>query len=110
MWAAVMTMENSPGDIGEKFESRRRLYPLRRFRNSRRFWHQRVPGGAAWLPTIAAHHRKFAGNDAPAHELGGIAHRRERNQRQARSIAKEKTMRNRIVAIAAIAAAIGTPI
>jgi len=30
--------------------------------------------------------------------------------RQVRSIAKEKTMRNRILAIAAIAAAIGTPI
>jgi hypothetical protein len=50
--------------------------------------------------------RKFLGNDAPSHELGGIACWRE----PAPSIAKENTMRNRILGLAAIAAAIGAPI
>jgi hypothetical protein len=49
---------------------------------------------------------KFLGNDAPSHGLGGIA----RWRKPAPSIAKENTMRNRILAIAAIAAAIGAPI
>jgi hypothetical protein len=50
--------------------------------------------------------RKFLGNDAPSHELGGIARWRE----PAPSIAKEKTMRTRILAIAAIAGVISAPI
>jgi hypothetical protein len=55
-------------------------------------------------------HRKFAGNDAPPHELGGIAYRREQNHAPTRPIAKEKTMRNRILGLAAIATAIGAPV
>jgi hypothetical protein len=62
------------------------------------------------LLKIAALHCKLMGNDALPHELGGIAHRPRDKHAPARSIAKEKTMRNRILAIAAIAAAIGTPI
>jgi hypothetical protein len=49
------------------------------------------------------------GNDAPPHELGGDC-TGVSNTARVRSIAKEKTMRNRILAIAAIATAIGTPI
>jgi hypothetical protein len=48
----------------------------------------------------------YLGNDAARDELGGIACR----QRPACIIAKEFTMRNRILAIAAIAGAISTPI
>jgi Protein of unknown function (DUF1236) len=59
------------------------------------------------LLKIAALRCKLLGNDAPPHELGGIA---PSQGTPVRSIAKEKTMRNRILAIAAIAAAIGPPI
>jgi hypothetical protein len=49
---------------------------------------------------------RVPGNDAARDELGGIARRRER----ARIIAKELIMRNKILAIAAIAGAISAPI
>jgi len=48
----------------------------------------------------------YLGNDAARDELGGIVYRRK----PACIIAKEFTMRNRILAIAAIAGAISTPI
>jgi hypothetical protein len=58
------------------------------------------------MPKIAAERCALSGNDAARDELGGIAYRRE----PACIIAKEFTMRNRILAIAAIAGAISTPI
>jgi hypothetical protein len=55
------------------------------------------------MPPIRPH---FSGNDAARDELGGIACRRE----PACILAKELTMRNRILAIAAIAGAMSAPI
>src|SRR5450759_2301833 len=49
---------------------------------------------------------RLSGNDAARHELGGIACRRE----PACILAKELTMRNRILAVAAIAGAMSAPI
>jgi len=55
------------------------------------------------LPNIAALNNAFFGNDAARDELEGIACRRE----PACIIAKELNMRNKILAIAAIAGALG---
>jgi hypothetical protein len=55
------------------------------------------------MPRIRPH---FSGNDAARDELDGIACRRE----PACILAKELTMRNRILAIAAIAGAMSAPI
>jgi hypothetical protein len=78
------------------------LYPLREFHDSRRLWPQWVPAQEK-LPNIAALNSAFFGNDAARDELEGIACRRE----PACIIAKELNMRNKILAIAAIAGALG---
>jgi hypothetical protein len=58
------------------------------------------------MPKIAAYETAFFGNDAAADELGRL----RAGYQPACIIAKEFKMRNRILAIAAIAGAIGAPI
>jgi hypothetical protein len=91
-----------------KIESRAATYPLARFRNRRRLWHQWVPSSEKLpgkLPEIAAYAAAVFRNDAARDELARLM----RRLRPAPS-SKEFSMRNRILAIAAIAGAFSVPI
>jgi Protein of unknown function (DUF1236) len=96
----------SPEGAEEKLRIEAGFYPLQRFHDSRRLPLQRVPVRCANPAKIAALHAILLGTMRHRMNWEGLRIGRE----AVPSIAKEKPVRNRILGLAAIAAAISAPI